>query len=207
MAASKKRRKGRFEHAKEVFRQHGGMMRTGEATAAGIHPGTLYGMRDLGEIECLARGLYRLAEAPPLGNVDLVTVALRVPDAVICLISALAFHEITTQVPHAVHVALASGAREPRLRHPSLEIFEFGGQAFAAGIETHELDGVPVRIYSPEKTLADCFKYRNKIGVDVAVEALRLYAERGDVKVNEIMRFARICRVATVMRPYLEATF
>jgi predicted transcriptional regulator of viral defense system len=162
-------------------------------------------MRDAGLLKRLSRGLYRLTEAPPLGDPDLVTVALRAPDAVICLISALAHHDLTTQVPHAVYVALPTGARKPRLRQPPLEVFEFGGEAWREGIETHELDGVPVRIYSPEKTLADCFKYRNKLGLDTAIEALKLYVERGEVDVDAIMRYARICRVARVMRPYLEA--
>jgi predicted transcriptional regulator of viral defense system len=163
-------------------------------------------MRDEGQVEPLAKGLYRLADAPVPRNPDLLTVARKAPEAVVCLLSALAFHDLTTQVPHAVYVALPTGSRAPRLEHPPLEVFEFGGEAFSAGIQTHDLDGVPVRVYSPEKTLADCFKYRNRIGLEVAVEALRLYVERRAVRAEDIMRFARICRVARVMRPYLEAT-
>lgn len=196
-----------FQRAIDIFRERGGVLRASEALRAGIHPRTLYAMRDAGVIERLSRGLYRLVETPSLGNLDLVTVALKVPKGVICLVSALAFHNLTTQVPHEVYIALPRDSREPHLQYPPLQVFEFSGEAYSAGIETHELDGVPVRIYSPEKTLADCFKYRNKLGLDVAIEALKLYAERRNVEADEIMRFARICRVANVMRPYLEAVF
>jgi predicted transcriptional regulator of viral defense system len=124
---------------------------------------------------------------------------------VICLISALAFHDLTTQIPHEVHVALPRGAEEPRLDHPPIATYRFSGKAFTEGVETHKLDGVPVRVYSPEKTLADCFKFRNKIGLDTVVEAVRLYHERRNVKVDDLMRYAAICRVSRIIRPYLEA--
>ncbi len=176
-----------------------------EAVQAGIHRKMLYAMRDAGIIEKLDRGLYRLADLPPLGNPDLVSVAMKVPTGVICLISALSFHEITTQIPHEVYIALRRGTESPRLKHPPVRVFRFTGEAFTEGIETPKVDGVQVRIYNPEKTVADCFKYRNKIGLDTAVEALKLYRERKRVKVNEVMRYARICRVEKVMRPYLEA--
>ena len=195
----------KVDEAKEIFREHGGTMRTAEALEAGIHPRTLYGMRDSGELDRLSRGLYRLAEAPPLAHADLVTVALRAPKAVICLISALDYHGLTTQVPHAVYIAIPTHAAQPGIRQPPLEIFEFGGESYSEGIESHKLDDVTVRIYSPEKTLADCFKFRNRIGKDTAIEALKSYAEGGDVEVDDLMRYARICRVAGVMRPYLEA--
>ena len=172
---------------------------------AGIHPSTLYAMRDAGSLEVVSRGVYRLAGSEPLGNPDLVTVATRVSGGVICLISALAFHEITTQIPHEVHVALQRGAEEPRLDHPPIKTYRFTGQAFTAGVEIHELDSVSVSIYSPEKTLADCFKFRNKVGLDTAVEAVRFYRERRSVKVDDLMRYATICRVEKVIRPYLEA--
>lgn len=192
------------EQAKELFRQRG-ILTTGEALRAGVHPRTLYAMRDAGVLVRLCKGLYRLGDLPPLGNPDLVPVALKVPRSVVCLISALAYHELTTQIPHEVHVALPRGAEPPRLDHPPLRVFWFTGKAFTEGIESCELDGVPARIYSREKTLADCFKYRNKIGLDVAIEALKLYRSRGRVNVEELMRFARVCRVERVMRPYLEA--
>jgi len=195
----------RFERAAAVFKKHGGILRTAQALRAGIHPGTLYAMRDSGALEVVSRGVYRLAGGEPLGNPDLITVAARVPGGVFCLISALAFHEITTQIPHEVHVALPRGAEEPRLDHPPIKTYRFTGESFTEGVEIHKLDGVNVRIYSPEKTLADCFKFRNRVGLDTAVEAVRFYARRRSVKVDDIMRYAAICRVEKIIRPYLEA--
>jgi predicted transcriptional regulator of viral defense system len=162
-------------------------------------------MRDSGVLEVVSRGVHRLADSPPLGNPDLVTVAIRVPAGVICLISALAFHELTTQIPHQMHVALPRGSEEPRLPYPPIRTYRFSGRAFTEGVETHEIDGASVRIYSQEKTLADCFKFRNKVGLDTALEALRLYRERRSVRVDDLMYYATICRVDKIMRPYLEA--
>jgi len=202
---STRKRPDRFHRAVIVFEKHGGILRTAEALRAGIHPHTLYAMRDAGRLERISRGVYRLAESPPLGNPDLVTVAKRVPNGVICLLSALAFHDLTTQIPHEVHLALPRGAEEPRLDFPPIRTFRFTGKSFTEGIEIHRLDGVPVRLYSPEKTLADCFKFRNKIGLDVVIEALRFYRERRKIKVEELMRPASVCRVQKVIRPYMEA--
>ncbi|MBL7181051.1 MAG: type IV toxin-antitoxin system AbiEi family antitoxin domain-containing protein, partial [Desulfobacterales bacterium] len=187
-------RGSRFDRAVGVFKKHGGILRTAQALRAGIHPGTLYTMRDSGALEVVSRGVYRLANGPPLGNPDIVTVATRVPGGVICLISALAFYELTTQIPHAVHVALPRGAEEPRLDHPPIKTYRFTGEAFTEGVEAHELDGVSVRIYSPEKTLADCFKFRNQVGLDTVMEAVRFYRERRSIKVDDLMRYAGICR-------------
>jgi predicted transcriptional regulator of viral defense system len=181
------------------------MMRTSQAIRAGIHPTTLYAIRDSGMLEVISRGVYRLADSPKLGNPDLVAVATRIPAGVICLISALFFHEITTQIPHAVHVALARGAEQPRLRFPPLRTYRFSENAFTQGVELHKLDGIAVRVYSPEKTLADCFKFRARVGLDTALEALRLYRERKVVRTEDVLHYARVCRVEKIMRPYLEA--
>jgi len=194
-----------FDKEKRAFGRKGGVLRTGAALRAGIHPRTLYQMRDEGVVEQLDRGLYRLTDFPALSNPDLVTVALKIPGGVVCLISALAYHEITTQVPHEVHIALARGAEPPRLRHPPVKVYWFTGHAFTEGIETHKIDGVLVRVYSAEKTLADCFKYRNKLGLEIVLEAVRLYRSRKRPKIDDLMKFARVCRVEKVMRPYLEA--
>ena len=194
-----------FERATRVFEERGGILHAMEALRTGIHPVTLYAMRDSGALEVLSRGVFRLAGGPPLGYPDLVTVAARIPAGVICLISALAFHELTTQIPHQVHVALPRGAAEPRLDHPPIQTYRFSDETFSAGVETHALDGVRVSVYGPEKTLADCFKFRNRVGLDTLIEAIRFYRERGDVKVADLMRYASACRVTKVMRPYLEA--
>ncbi|NPV69918.1 MAG: transcriptional regulator [Firmicutes bacterium] len=197
--------RARFDRAVSTFKEHGGIYRTAQAIRDGIHPDTLYSMYRSGVLERVSRGVYRLAESPAPGNPDLVVVATRVPNGVVCLISALAFHDLTTQIPHEVHLALPRGAEEPRLEFPPLRTYRFSGNAFTEGIEIHEFDGVRARIYGPEKTLADCFKFRNRIGLDTAMEAIRLYRERMRVNVDDIMRFASICRVEKIMRPYLEA--
>ena len=195
----------RYTRAATIFENHGGILRTAQALKAGIHPKTLYAMRDSGVLEMISRGVFRLSDSPPLTNPDLVTVAARVPSGVICLISALSFHEITTQIPHDVHVALPRGAEEPRLDYPPIRTYRFTGEAFTAGVDAYDLDGVSISIYNPEKTLADCFKFRNKVGLDTVVEAIRFYRERRSIKVDDLMRYAKICRVNRVMRPYLEA--
>ncbi len=191
--------------AKTIIREHGGTIRTRDALKAGIHCRTLYAMRDRGELEQLARGLYRLAEEEPPENPDLITVAHKLPDAVICLISALSFHDLTTQIPHDVHLAIPRQSRPPRLDHPPIKVYRFSGDAYSEGIELHDMDGATVKIYNPEKTLADCFKYRNRIGKDIVLEAIRLYRKRNTQNVDALLRYARICRVENVMRPYLEA--
>jgi len=194
-----------FDKEKRAFSQGGGLLRTSAALRAGIHPRTLYDMRNQGVVEELSRGLYRLADLPALSNPDLVTVALKIPAGVVCLISALAYHEIATQIPHEVHLALPRGTEPPRLKHPPLRVFWFTGRSFTEGIETQKVDGIGLRVYSVEKTLADCFKYRNKLGLDTVLEALRLYRSTKRPNVDELLKFARVCRVEKVMRPYLEA--
>ena len=194
-----------IDKAKAIFRDHGGLLRTSQAIKLGIHPRTLYEMRDAGVVDRLGRGVYRLAALPVLGDPDLAAVAANVPQGVVCLISALVLHEITTQVPHEVYVALRRGTTKPRLEYPPIRLFWFSDSAFKEGIMTQTKDDIPVRVYTPEKTLADCFKYRNKIGIDIAVEAIRLYLQTKPLKVDELLRFARVCRVERVMRPYLEA--
>ncbi|MGH9477330.1 MAG: type IV toxin-antitoxin system AbiEi family antitoxin domain-containing protein [Terriglobales bacterium] len=192
--------------ARNRFTEKGGMLRTSVALRLGIHPRTLYAMRDAGEIERVGPGLYRLADRPPLSNPDWVTVALRVPRAVICLISALSYHDLTTQVPHQIDVVLPSHAQAPRMRPLPIRVFWYSEAMLRSGVAEVEIDGVRVRIFTAEKTIADCFKYRNKIGIDIAVEALRLYRERTRrPKLAPILEYARIGRVEKIVRPYLEA--
>lgn len=194
-----------LESAESLFRQHGGMLRASEAIALGIHPRTLYQMRDENRLVTISRGLYRLVDLPELSEPDLIPVATRIPQAVICLISALAFHEITTEIPHEVFIALPRTVKKPRLDYPPLRVFWFSGDALTAGIEEHKIDGVPVKVYGPEKTVADCFKFRNRVGLDVAIEALKLCRQRKGSTPRKLLHYARICRVERIMRPYLEA--
>lgn len=194
-----------WHKAETVFKKHGGMLRTSRAIALGVHPRVLYDLRDAGRLLEVSRGLYRLASLPELGNRDLTTVAARVPQGVICLISALAFHEITTQIPHQVDVALPRGTKQPRLDFPPLRVFRFSAPMYKAGIEVHRVDGIEVRVYNAAKTIADCFRFRNRIGIDVAVEALKLYRARKKSSIRELLEYARRGRVERVMMPYLEA--
>ena len=193
------------EVAKELFLNHGGILRTGEALDLGIHRRTLYAMRDSGLLERLDRGLYRLADLPPLSDPDIVTVARKIPHGVICLVSALHFYDMTTQIPHAVSIAVRRGKEPPRLSYPPTKIYAFSGEAYTEGIEQRVIDETPVRVYSVEKTLADCFKYRHKLGMDIVREALEFYRKNRKPNRRKLMQFARICRVEKVMRPYLEA--
>jgi len=190
----------------EIFRQHGGQLRMSEAIKEGITRYTLYKMRDNSVVEQVSRGIYRLTDLPLISQPDLVTVSLRFPRAVICLISALSFHEITTQIPHEVSVAVPRNARMPSLDYPPVHAYKFSAEAFKAGIEKHQIDGVAVQIYSVEKTLADCFKYRNKLGMDVALEALKIYRSQKKLKMDKLLEYARVCRVERIMKPYLEAS-
>ena len=195
-----------IQRVKDLLHPQAGIFRTGEALKAGIHPRTLYMMLEQKVIEKLGRGIYRFSDMPSLGNPDLATIAMKVSKGVICLISALSYHELTTEIPHEIYVALPRGAEPPRLDYPPVRVFWFSGPAFTEGIEGHDVDGIPVKVYNPEKTLADCFKYRNKIGLDVALEALKIYRQRKRFRTDDLMYFARICRVEKIMRPYLEAT-
>jgi len=194
------------ERPEKIFRKHGGQLRMSEAIEQGITRYMLYSLRDKGVIEQVSRGIYRLVDLPPISNPDLVTVSLRFPNAIICLVSALAYHNITTQIPHVVFVAVSRDSRMPSLDHPPIQVHRFSNEAYKSGVESHSIDGVPVKVYNPEKTLADCFKFRNKIGMDMVLEALKLYKTRKKFNLGELLRYARICRVEKVMRPYLEAT-
>jgi predicted transcriptional regulator of viral defense system len=194
-----------LQKAQVIFRNSGGIMRTAEAIRAGIHPRTLYAMRDCGELEFMGRGLYRLTDQPQMGNPDLLAIAKRIPNGVLCLISALSFHGITTQIPHEVYVALCRGKSRPRIEYPPVRIFWFSGNAFCEGIETHIIDSVPLQVYGPEKSLADIFRYRNSLGMETALEALHLYRQRGRINIEMLLRCARADRMEGVMRPYIEA--
>lgn len=194
------------QKALDTIREMGGVIRTMDAIRAGVHPRTLYQLRDAGELEALSRGVFRLKDQDQISDPDLVIVAKRVPQAVVCLVSALAYHEITTQIPHAVSIAMPKGSETPRVDYPPIRVHRFSETALKEGVETHQIDGVSVNIYCPEKTLADCFKFRNKLGMDIVLEALKFYKARKKFNLEKLMEYARVCRVEKIMRPYLEAT-
>ncbi len=187
-----------------IIKGKGGLVRTGEALKLGIHQRTLYGLYNHGLLIQLTRGVYQLADKP-VSNPDLITIGARVPQAVICLISALSFHNITTQVPHAVYIALPKDTTPPKIKSPPLSVHKFSGKAFTEGIEEYTIDSVAIKIYSAEKTLADCFKYRNKIGLDICIEALKLYKARKKLLIQDIIKYAKICRVYNIMIPHLKS--
>ncbi|MEO7207218.1 MAG: type IV toxin-antitoxin system AbiEi family antitoxin domain-containing protein [Steroidobacteraceae bacterium] len=195
-----------IQSALETFRQHGGVMRTSQALMRGIHPAALYRLVENGQLMRLARGFYRLTSTQEFSNPDLAVAAAKAPDAVVCLISALAFHGITTQVPRVVHLAVPRGRYAGlRLRTPPVKIYRFDAPTFFQGIEVHPIDGIPVRIYGVARTLVDCFKYRNKLGLDVAIEALRLARTRKRISNREVLQCARLLRQDRIMAPYLES--
>lgn len=187
-----------------LARRHGSVSRR-EVAEAGIHTQALSRLVQAGILERVARGRYRLPGAPITEHHGLALVAAAVPTAVICLVSALSFHEIGTQLPHEVWIALDRRARRPALTWPRLRVHRFSGKALTEGIETHRIEGELVQVYCVPKTLADMFKYRNKIGLDVALEALREAWRARRFTMDEMHRYARICRVERVMRPYLDA--
>jgi len=189
----------------EIIQKNGGLARTRDLLAGGVHPRDLYRMRNEGALECIARGLYQIAGQIP-ADPDMAAVCRKITDGVICLISALAIHKITTEIPRGVHIALKRGAEKPRIDYPPVQYYWMSGAAYAEGVEKHDIGGFDVPVYCVEKTLADCFKYRNKIGMDVVLEALKFYRERCRFDGTKIMHYAKICRVDNIMRPYLEAT-
>lgn len=189
----------------EIFTAHKGTLKTSQAIALGISPRTLYAMRDAGVIRQVSRGVYRLASLDLPGNPDLIRVALRIPKAVICLISALHFYGLTTQIPHKVSIALPQSAEKPRLDSPPLDIVWLSQKSYTAGITEQPVDNLLIRIYSREKTIADCFKFRNKIGIDVALEALKDYLKTADRQIDQLLSYARVDRVESLISRYLEA--
>lgn len=194
----------RSQHAARLIRHSGGVMRMSEMLAAGINRKTLYAMVDAEILEKLSRGVYRLRSLSAMEAPDLVAISRRAPNGVICLISALAFHQLTTQIPQSIDLAIAKGSEKPRIDYPPVHIYWFSGKSFTEGIDYSAVDGQSVRIYSAEKSIADAFKYRNKIGLDVALEALKTWRQRKGISYDQLLEQARNCRVETVIRPYME---
>jgi len=160
---------------------------------------------DSGELFKVGRGLYALTEIDFDERQSLLEVARLVPRGVLCLLSALRFHELTTQNPFEIWLAIEGTSRKPQIETLPLNVFRFSGAAFVEGIETHEIKGIRLRVYNPAKTVADCFKYRNKIGLDVAIEALRDVWRQKKATADELWHYAKVCRMSKVMRPYLES--
>ena len=189
----------------ELFKNKGGLLRTSEALDLGIHRRTLYSLRDEGILVAVSRGLYQLAEIEVPSEINLAEVAKRVPKGVICLVSALAFHELTTQIPHYVWLAVERKARKPRIEYPPVRVFHFSGKVFTSGIESCRISRQTVRIYNAPKTIIDCFRWRRAVGLDVAIEATREYLKRPDSSPSTLMEYAKVCGMEKRVTPYLEA--
>lgn len=194
-------------HAQRVLHlaRQKGLLRASDLGAIGAPRMVLTRLTAAGRLEKVGRGIYRLANAHGSENESLVTVATKVPQAVFCLLTALQLHELTTQLPRRIWIAMPRGSHTPRIAYPPIRMVQFTGEAYKAGIEELERDGIKLRVYETAKTVADCFKHRNKIGLDVALEALKEARARDKASTDDIWRFAKICRVANVMRPYLES--
>jgi predicted transcriptional regulator of viral defense system len=182
-----------------------GLIRSRDLIEHGLPTVALTRLVRQGRLQRVGRGLYALPDRPVSEHNALAEVARRHPQAIVCLLSALRFHDLTTQSPFEVWLAIPNKARAPKMDYPPLRIVRFSGTALTHGVEDHVIDGVPVRVTGVARTVADCFKFRNKIGLDVALEALQEAWRAKRVSMDELWRYATLCRVANVMRPYMES--
>jgi predicted transcriptional regulator of viral defense system len=182
-----------------------GVIRPRDLEKKGISPQILYRLYRDGKVIRLRRGLYVARDYEPTEYHGIVEVCSRIPKAVVCLLSALQFHDLTTQLPYEVWIAVKRPSRPVKIDAP-VRVIYLSNTAFSKGVEKHKIEGVEVKVYCPAKTVADCFKYRNKIGLDVAIEAMRDCLTQKKCTVDDIWKYAKICRVANVIRPYLEAS-
>lgn len=182
-----------------------GLLRTSDLDAIDAPRVVLTRLTAAGLLDRVGRGLYRLPSQPGSEHEGLAAIATKVPQAVFCLLTALQFHELTTQLPRQVWIAMPRGSHVPRVDFPPIKMVQMTGKVYTAGIEKHLRDGVTLRVYGVAKTVADCFKHRNKIGLDVALEALKDVRARRKATADDLWRYAKICRVTNVMRPYMEA--
>mgnify|MGYP000228777823 FL=1 len=182
-----------------------GLIRPRDLTERGLPTVALTRLVRQGRLQRVGRGLYALPDRPVSEHNALAEVARKHPQAIVCLLSALRIHDLTTQSPFEVWLAIPNKARAPKMDYPPLRIVRFSGAALTRGVEDHVIDGVPVRVTSVARTVADCFKFRNKIGLDVALEALQEAWRAKRASMDELWRYATLCRVANVMRPYMES--
>jgi predicted transcriptional regulator of viral defense system len=193
------------DKALKAFRDQGGTLRTRDLMALGVHTDVLYALRQEGRVLELDRGLYRLTEAGEAEHPDLAVVAARAPAAAVCLISALSYHGITTQIPSAISLAVPRGNYHAIKLSIPVTVYRFNPDTFDEGLEAHRIGEMPVKIYSAARTVVDCFKFRNKLGLDVALEALRLARQRKKLQNRELLHYAHLLRVEKPMTPYLQA--
>ena len=195
----------RTQELMSFFQSHGGVARFSAILKAGFHPDSLSTLEKEGRVEKIARGLYRLTNYTPGSHPDLVIASLQAPRGVICLLSALSFHEATSEIPRYVDLAIPQSTHANRIKYPPVRFYRFAPKTWKAGIEKHEIEGHRIKVYSLAKTIADCFKFRNKIGIDPARDALKVAVTEKGIKPKEIIQYAKICRVDSIVKPILEA--
>jgi predicted transcriptional regulator of viral defense system len=182
-----------------------GIVRPRDMDEYGIHRKYIHILYNQGVLNRIGRGLYTLPETEPSENRSIAEACKKVPSGIVCLLSALRFHDLTTQSPYEIWMAIDNKARSPKELGIPIRIARFSGKVLTSGIEQHNIEGVTVRVYNPAKTVADCFKFRNKIGLDVALEALRDCHRARKCTMDDLWKYAKICRVANIMKPYLES--
>lgn len=197
-------KENKYARVIKLFAENNKILRRSEMIKLGIPAYLIYEMLAEGLLVREERGLYRLTDDDGLSNPDLVKISLLIPKAVICLTSALYFYDLTSQIPHSIYIALPRAVRKPRITYPPIDVSYISPKIHSEGIDTHILDGVSVKIYSPEKTIADCFKFPKKVGLEVAIEALKDYMKKPQPKIEKLIQYAKINRVQKKMRPYLE---
>ena len=197
--------KKKDERIYKVFKTHNGFARTKDILVAGIHPRDIKRIRDEGRIIRVKRGLYRFTNIPLISNQGFIDLARAIPEGVICLLSALSYYELTTFNPSVISMAICRGSREPKIEYPPVEFYHFSKKQFEAGINKIKIKGHEIRIYNPEKTICDCFRYRNKLGLDIAKEGLSEYLKRKDRNLEKLLEYAEICRIKPLLQTWLNA--
>jgi len=188
----------------DYFKEEGGIVRFSTILKAGYHPDSLKALEIKGKVNKIARGIYALSQHEIGPHPDLILASLQSPHGVICLLSALAFHEVTDEIPHRVNMSIPPSAHANRIKYPPVKFFRFASVAWETGIEEHIFNGHTIRIYNLPKTIADCFKFRNKIGMDVVRKALKTALAEKKAQPGDIMHYAGICRITNIIKPVLE---
>jgi len=188
----------------DFFQQHHGVARFSAILNAGFHPDVLRMLQQEGKVEKIARGLYRITRYPFSSYPDLIIASLQAPRGIICLLSALAFHEATNEIPRFIDIAIPAGTRANKITYPPVKFYRFSPRVWELGIEQHQFNGHKIRVYCLAKTLADCFKFRNKIGANIVREALKIAISEKNIKPQEILKYAKVCRVDRIIKPLLE---
>jgi len=197
--------KKKEEKIYKVFKAHEGFARTKDILMTGIHHREIKRVRDEGQIIRVKRGLYRLAEIPLISNQGFIDLARAVPGGVICLLSALSYYELTTFSSTIISMAICRGSRRPKIDYPPAEFYHFSKKQFEAGISEIKIKSHKIRIYNPEKTICDCFRYRNKLGLDIAKEGLSEYLKRKDRNLERLLKYAEVCRIKSLLQTWLNA--